>query len=325
MGPADLYGILEKLPQKKDENLLVGYNSDDDAAVYIINDTEAIIQTVDFFPPNVSDPYIFGKIAATNAVSDIFAMGGDVTLALNILAFPKNGDKDILSNILKGGQEVVNAAGGIIAGGHTISDNSVKYGLSVTGKVKLDGLIKNNTVNAGDHLILTKPLGVGIIVSAYNAGEATDVTKESISDVLRGLFSDAVRSYYSNYNLPTDVIEKIAVSNDIDKLIAIEVSNSYKDIKDTNPSIEDTPELKKYIVETQGYSNNELENIINQNVNIENFRNLVVPDVEEKILNEALVDDVTLNNFLDKLSVEDMIEIYKTSDVNSFLQRFQRA
>lgn len=198
MGPADLYGILEKLPQKKDENLLVGYNSDDDAAVYMINDTEAIIQTVDFFPPNVSDPYIFGKIAATNAVSDIFAMGGDVTLALNILAFPKNGDKDILSNILKGGQEVVNAAGGIIAGGHTISDNSVKYGLSVTGKVKLDGLIKNNTVNAGDHLILTKPLGVGIIVSAYNAGEATEENfKKTVKSMttLNRTASEVMRKY----------------------------------------------------------------------------------------------------------------------------------
>ncbi|WP_225355544.1 selenide, water dikinase SelD [Ligilactobacillus salivarius] len=201
MGPADLYGILEKLPQKKDENLLVGYNSDDDAAVYMINDTEAIIQTVDFFPPNVSDPYIFGKIAATNAVSDIFAMGGDVTLALNILAFPKNGDKDILSNILKGGQEVVNAAGGIIAGGHTISDNSVKYGLSVTGKVKLDGLIKNNTVNAGDHLILTKPLGVGIIVSAYNAGEATE-----------GNFKKAVKSMTTLNRTASEVMRKYGVS-----------------------------------------------------------------------------------------------------------------
>lgn len=179
--------------------------------------------------------------------------------------------------------------------------------------------------NEAFDVFIDKYLGSWRDVLNDNAGEETDITKESISDVLRSLFSDAVRSYYSNYNLPADIVEKIAVSNDIDKLIAIEVSNSYKDIKDTSPSIEDTPELKRYIVETQGYSNNELESIINQNVNIENFRNIVVPDVEEKILNEALVDDVTLNNFLDKLSVEDMIEIYKTSDVNSFLQRFQRA
>lgn len=186
-------------------------------------------------------------------------------------------------------------------------------------------LISAASRNEAFDVFIDKYLGSWRDVLNDNAGEETDITKESVSDVLRSLFSDAVRSYYSNYNLPADIVEKIAVSNDIDKLIAIEVSNSYKDIKDTSPSIEDTPELKRYIVETQGYSNNELESIINQNVNIENFRNIVVPDVEEKILNEALVDDVTLNNFLDKLSVEDMIEIYKTSDVNSFLQRFQRA
>ena len=136
LGAGVLSHILEKLPRgEKDPDLLVGYDSRDDAAVYRITDDIALVQTVDFFPPMVDDPYTFGQIAAANALSDVYAMGGEVKTALNLVCFPESMDLNILGEILRGGAEKVAEAGGILAGGHSIADTGVKYGLSVTGLV----------------------------------------------------------------------------------------------------------------------------------------------------------------------------------------------
>ncbi|BDR57608.1 selenide, water dikinase SelD [Xylocopilactobacillus apicola] len=169
MGPGDLKNLLNDLPQNHDPRLLVGFDSTDDAAVYQLNEHLATIQTIDFFPSMVTDPYLFGQIAATNALSDIFAMGGDVLLALNIVCFPEKGSLTTLKKILAGGQEKVTEAGGVIAGGHSIHDHLPKYGLSVTGSIDPHQIICNNKVNDGDVLILTKKLGVGIITASYQA------------------------------------------------------------------------------------------------------------------------------------------------------------
>lgn len=166
LGAGALRRILDKLPQKDDPNLLVGFNGSDDAAVYKLTDDIAMVQTLDFFPPMVEDPYIFGQIAAANALSDIYAMGGEVKTALNIVCFPENMDLNILGQILQGGSLKVNEAGGIIAGGHSIADTGVKYGLSVTGIVDPKKILKNNSCEEGDLIILTKPLGTGIVCSA---------------------------------------------------------------------------------------------------------------------------------------------------------------
>ena len=166
LGAGALRRVLEKLPQKADSNLLVGFNGSDDAAVYKLTDDIAIVQTLDFFPPMVENPYIFGQIAAANALSDIYAMGGEVKTALNIVCFPESMDLNILGQILQGGSLKVNEAGGIIAGGHSIADSSVKYGLSVTGTINPQKILKNNSCHEGDLLILTKPLGTGIVCSA---------------------------------------------------------------------------------------------------------------------------------------------------------------
>lgn len=173
LGPAVLESVLGKLEKKKDPNLLVGFEGSDDAAVYKISDDIAIVQTLDFFPPMVEDPYIFGQIAATNALSDIYAMGGEVKTALNIVCFPEKMDLNILGKILMGGNEKVMEAGGTLAGGHSIADADVKYGLSVTGVIHPDKIYKNAGVKIGDKLILTKPLGVGIIATAGRVGEAS--------------------------------------------------------------------------------------------------------------------------------------------------------
>lgn len=174
LGAGVLSHILSRLPKgPADEQLLVGYDSKDDAAVYQVSSDTAIVQTLDFFPPMVDDPYLFGQIAAANALSDIYAMGGEVKTALNIVCFPEHMDLNILGEILRGGSEKVIEAGGVLAGGHSIADADVKYGLSVMGTVHPDQLYANNRGKAGDMLILTKKLGVGIICTANRVKEAS--------------------------------------------------------------------------------------------------------------------------------------------------------
>lgn len=152
--------------------LLVGLEAPDDAAVYRVNERQAIISTVDFFPPVVDDPYSFGAIAAANAMSDIYAMGGDVLFAINLAAFPADLDVAILSEILRGGADRVKEAGAVIAGGHTIKDNEPKYGLAVTGIIDPARIISKGGARAGDMLVLTKPLGTGVITTALKHGRA---------------------------------------------------------------------------------------------------------------------------------------------------------
>ena len=165
---------MKDLPKKEDKNLIVGYESSDDAAVYKITDDKAIIQTLDFFTTMINDPYLYGQIAATNALSDVYAMGGEVIPALNIVAFPENMDLEILHQILKGGAEKVHEAGGVLAGGHSIHDDTPKYGLSVTGIVHPDKILQNNNCKEGDLLIVTKPLGVSIINTAHMVKECSE-------------------------------------------------------------------------------------------------------------------------------------------------------
>jgi selenide,water dikinase len=185
LGAGVLSHILEKLPKAQpDPNLLVGYDSRDDAAVYKISDDVAFVQTLDFFPPMVDDPYTFGKIAATNALSDIYAMGGEVKTALNIVCFPETMDLNILGEIMRGGSEKVIEAGGVLAGGHSIADSDVKYGLSVTGVVNPNKIYQNNGGKIGDVLILTKKLGVGIVCTANRVGEASEkAMKEAVESM----------------------------------------------------------------------------------------------------------------------------------------------
>jgi selenide,water dikinase len=174
LGPGILARVLSKLPPPDDPNLLVGFAGADDAAIYKVTKDLALVQTLDFFPPMVDDPYTFGKIAAANALSDIYAMGGQVKTALNIVCFPETMDLNILGAILQGGSEKVREAGGVLAGGHSINDADVKYGLAVTGFIHPDKILKNTGCREGDVLILTKPLGVGVICTAARMKAASE-------------------------------------------------------------------------------------------------------------------------------------------------------
>lgn len=180
LGAGILSRVLERLPKfDRDPALLIGYDSKDDAAVYKLTDEVAVVQTLDFFPPMVDDPYTFGQIAATNALSDIWAMGGQVKTALNIVCFPEKSDLNILGEMMRGGAEKVAEAGGVLAGGHSIADSDVKYGLSVMGVVHPDHIYANNTPQTGDCLVLTKRLGVGILCTANRVGEASAEAMEA--------------------------------------------------------------------------------------------------------------------------------------------------
>ena len=153
--------------------MLVGFDKSDDASVYKVSDDLALVQTVDFFPPIADDPYLFGQIAATNALSDVYAMGGEPKLCLNVMAIPADMPKDAVHELLRGGYDKVYEAGALITGGHTILDDEPKYGLSVTGFVHPDKVLTNSGAKPGDVLLYTKPLGIGVITTAAKAEMAS--------------------------------------------------------------------------------------------------------------------------------------------------------
>ncbi len=169
------------------DDLLVGFDTSDDAAVYRLTDDLAVVQTLDFFPPIVDDPYDYGAIAAVNALSDVYAMGGVPLLALNIVCFPEDLPKEVLGRMLLGGMDVAKEADIVIAGGHTVKDREPKYGLSVTGVVRPDRIITNAAAAPGDDLVLTKPLGSGIITTAAKAGVTDDKILAGAVDTMRQL------------------------------------------------------------------------------------------------------------------------------------------
>ncbi|MFA7168212.1 MAG: selenide, water dikinase SelD [Sphaerochaetaceae bacterium] len=169
LDPQKLHDALSRLPEMRNDRLLEGFESSDDALVYQVEGDTVAIETVDFFPPMVDDPYTFGQVAAANALSDIYAMGAVPAVAMNLLCFPSCLDISVMEQILRGGQDKVRESGAVIAGGHTISDAEPKYGLCVTAFANRNDVWSNKGAEIGDALVLTKPLGVGVIVTASKA------------------------------------------------------------------------------------------------------------------------------------------------------------
>src|SRR5204862_3820259 len=172
LGPGDLSKALAGLPRRSDPRLLVGHETMDDAGIFLLSDDMALVQTVDFFAPIVDDPYLFGQIAAANALSDVYAMGGEPLTAMAIVGFPSGKlPLEVLGEILRGGQDKVHEAGALIVGGHTIIDEELKYGLSVTGRADPRRLLTNARARAGDRLVLTKPIGTALLATVAKAGQ----------------------------------------------------------------------------------------------------------------------------------------------------------
>ncbi len=190
MAPEAMAQVLRQLrgsfPAERHPDLLVGLQVSDDAAVYRLNAETAVIQTLDFFTPIVDDPYAYGAVAAANALSDVYAMGGEALLALNICCFPADLPGEVKAEILRGGAEKVAEAGAVIAGGHTVDDPEPKYGLAVTGVVHPDGVLTKAAARPGDRLLLTKPLGTGVIATALKRDRAREShVQEAVTSMTR--------------------------------------------------------------------------------------------------------------------------------------------
>ena len=195
MGPGDLARALASLPHRDDPRLLVGRETFDDAGVFVVSDDLALVQTVDFFAPIVDDPYTFGRIAAANALSDVYAMGGEPLTALNIVGFPTGSvPLEVLTEILRGGQDAVHEAGAVIAGGHSIIDEEIKYGLSVTGRADPRRLLTNASAKVGDRLVLTKPIGTGLLATAAKTGSVAESDYRAMIASMAALNRDASRA-----------------------------------------------------------------------------------------------------------------------------------
>jgi selenide,water dikinase len=195
LGPGDLSKALEGLPRQSDPRLLVGHETMDDAGIFLLSDDLALVQTVDFFAPIVDDPYLFGQVAAANALSDVYAMGGQPLTALNIVGFPSGQlPLDVLREILRGGQDKVHEAGALVVGGHTIIDEELKYGLAVTGRADPRRLLTNAGARVGDRVLLTKPIGTALLATAAKRGDLPDAELRVAIDSMRALNASASRA-----------------------------------------------------------------------------------------------------------------------------------
>jgi len=232
------------LPKFESAQLLVGFDTSDDAAVYQINETQAIIQTLDFFTPIVDDPYHFGAIAAANALSDVYAMGGKPVLALNIVGFPNCLSPSILKEILRGGADKVKESGAILVGGHSIEDNEPKFGLSVMGMVAPDRIWRNDTAKPGDAILLTKTLGMGILTTALKEGLLDEAVTDKVIKTMSRLNkapAEAILTLNLSINACTDITgfglighslemargSKVTITLDADKIPYMEEALSF--------------------------------------------------------------------------------------------------
>lgn len=192
LAPSDLAQVLSKLPKQDfSTDVLVGFETSDDAGVFRLNDTTALVQTVDFFTPIADDPETYGKIAAINSLNDVYAMGGTPISALSIVCYPQKGDWDVLAKILLGGQQQMNTENVVIIGGHSVDDAEIKFGYAVTGVIHPEKIVKNSGAKAGDVLVLTKPIGTGAISTAIKRGVAK---QESVDAALKAMTTSAAHA-----------------------------------------------------------------------------------------------------------------------------------
>jgi len=194
LAPRDLAQVLSKLPVQSSENVIVGFDTSDDAGVFRLSDDVALVQTLDFFTPVADDPVAYGRIAAVNSLNDIYAMGGRPLTALSIVCYPQKGDWDVLGSILAGGQAAMNAEGVVILGGHSVDDQEMKFGYSVTGLIDPARVITNSGAQPGDVLILTKPIGTGAINTAVKNGVADPETERIAVETMSRSSADASKA-----------------------------------------------------------------------------------------------------------------------------------
>jgi selenide,water dikinase len=206
LAPGDLAQVLSTLPKQNGENVIVGYDTADDAGVFRLSDDVALVQTIDFFTPVADDPEIYGRIAAINALNDVYAMGGTPLSALSMVCYPQKGDWDVLGAILRGGQAAMNEHDVVVIGGHSVDDQEIKFGYAVTGTIDPKKIVTNASSKPGDVLVLTKPLGTGAINTAVKLGTATAETEAAAVAAMQVSARDASKAMLAaNANACTDV------------------------------------------------------------------------------------------------------------------------
>ena len=292
-----------------DPNLIVGLDKADDAGVYKVTDDIAIIQTVDFFTPIVDDPYWFGQIAAANALSDVYAMGGVPKTAMNLVAFPlKDMDMSVLRQIIQGGLDKMKEAGVILVGGHSVEDKELKYGLSVTGFIHPDRVLTKKNLKAGDRLILTKPLGTGIINTAIKGGLASEEIIEFVTGLMATLNKDAAE-IMNDY--PVHACTDITGFGLLGHIAEMVVDSNYG-IEIRSEKIPVIPKALEYagmgLVPAGAYKNRE-------------FREQMVDFASsvDRLLQDILFDPQTSGGLLicvDKESADDLVKSLKKKEIN---------
>lgn len=294
------------MPRMEDERLIVGSDTSDDAAVYELNEEIALVQTVDFFTPVVDDPYIFGQVAAANSLSDVYAMGGKPLIAMNIVCFPECLELEVLKQILRGGADKAVEAGALLAGGHSVKDNEPKYGLSVTGIVHPRKVLANNTARVGDYLILTKPLGLGVLNTAIKADIAT---KEQ--------YDMAVKTMVTLNKYALEALDGLDISSCTDVTGFGFLGHAYEMAKgskvsleiysDKIPIIEGAKELAgKGIIPAGMYSN---KNYVEDEVEVDD-------DVEE-VMEDLLYDPQTSGGLLIAINKDDVEKALESLSANT--------
>lgn len=202
LAPSDLAQVLSKLPPQSSENVIVGFETADDAGVFRLSDETALVQTLDFFTPVADDPFVYGQVAAVNSLNDVYAMGGTPLSALSIVCYPQKGDWDILERILTGGQSAMNEANVVVIGGHSVDDQEMKFGYAVTGVVHPDKVMTNSGAQPGDVLVLTKPIGTGAINTAVKNARASKDTEAA-----------AIAAMTTSAALASSVMQKVGANS----------------------------------------------------------------------------------------------------------------
>ena len=267
LAPGDLAQVLGKLPKQSSENVIVGFDTADDAGVFRLSDEMALVQTVDFFTPVADDPEIYGRVAAVNSLNDVYAMGGTPISALSIVCYPQKGDWDVLGAILAGGQSAMNAEGVVVIGGHSVDDQEMKFGYAVTGTVHPDRVVTNAGAKPGDVLILTKPIGTGAINTAVKRGAARESTVAAAIDAMTTSAATASRAMVRlRANACTDVTGFGLLGHAFEMAKASAVTFEIE--SEAVPLLPDVIELIEQKMLTRGDRNNRI--YVGDTVNIDN-------------------------------------------------------
>lgn len=287
LAPSDLAQVLSKLPEQNNENVIVGFENSDDAGVFRLDDKTALVQTVDFFTPIADEPELYGRIAAVNSLNDIYAMGGTPLTALSIVCYPQKGDWDVLGEILLGGQKALNEENVVVLGGHSVDDQEIKFGYSITGIVNPEKVVSNSNAKENDILVLTKPIGTGIISTGIKFEKASQEAKDAALKTMTKSARDASKVMNEvGANACTDITGFGLLGHAYEMAKASEVT--FQIFSEKVPLLPDVESLVEQKMLTRGDKNN--REYVGETINID--------ENVSKIMQSILFDPQTAGGLL---------------------------